>query len=283
MRHAQTRVATTQRVVFWFARERPRRWRWPKPRSGVALNWGGSGETKTLNVSACSANTSPRWLAFPGGFYTDAPGCVTVHGGHEHGAQSVKVGVVKKCPDQRPATSAKARRITAVTRSTRQRPATSGQIPRGVAAQLVDRGKPASTWSSTVDRALDECLFVVRVSHLLEGNTVEEREDTAARSTNDMGEAAPTRRNSASSSGARASQSARKRASSARQARLGIPRRVDGEREVEELPVPAGAQELHGQTPERFVALLRCQVLRRLPSPPALWPVAVPSDGRRAR
>ena len=70
----------------------------------AGIGWGGepSHPSQRFAVPACPDARGTGWLAFPGGYWVDRPGCLPLvvrAGGQE---QRVRVGVGRACPGQQP-------------------------------------------------------------------------------------------------------------------------------------------------------------------------------------
>lgn len=77
----------------------------PKDENHLRIGWGSPVEepsTTVLPPAQCSPTSRTGWLWYPGGFWTDRPGCYTVVVHVSDRSQAVPVGVGAPCPGQEP-------------------------------------------------------------------------------------------------------------------------------------------------------------------------------------
>jgi hypothetical protein len=76
----------------------------PEDQDHLRIGWGSPGipSITVLPPAKCSPTSRTGWLWYPGGYWTDHPGCYTVVAQAAHQSQRVPIGVGAPCPGQKP-------------------------------------------------------------------------------------------------------------------------------------------------------------------------------------
>jgi hypothetical protein len=70
-------------------------------RNRLRLSWGQAPLTARLRVRGCPGSTpGTKWLAFAGGYFTKAPGCMPLIVKAGDRTRTVKIGIGARCPGQ---------------------------------------------------------------------------------------------------------------------------------------------------------------------------------------